>query len=426
VIRDLVVDNSEADSKFKRIRPYPHRTKPYKATPKNIERGVPKELEEVWREYCKCIECLSCLNICPAVEENWDQFIGPNFFLELAKLLMLPSDEAKRDKMSLDEGIYRCTTCAACEEVCPRNIPIPQLVIQRLRASAVERGIVRNPSLRDTFENTFKHFNPWGGSRGKRGDWTKDLRIRSFQNSKDLEILYFVGCTASYDFRCQEIAKSIVRIFDVAGVKFGILGNEEKCCGGPLLTMGEKGLFEMLAEENIQTFEKYGTQRIIVACPHGYDTLVKDYPLGKTKIKIQHYTEFILELIEQGKLNFSKEINRVVTYHDPCFLGRYNKVYGAPRKILETIPGLSFVEMERNKENSFCCGGGGGRIWIEEVPAEERMSMIRAREAIGVDADILVTACPFCLINLEDAIKVTGMEERIRVKDIAELLNAVI
>ena len=422
VIRDLVIDRSTYDNAVQKVSPYLQRKEPPAQIPEIIK--VNENVESMV-ELRDCLECLLCVAACPLTEIAFKgkRFDYPASILQLASFALDPRDELDRLPTALSEGIYECTTCKRCEEVCPMGIATPKLVIERLRQLSIDKGLVKNPLIRDTLRSTYKYGNPWGKSANTRSDWAKRLGVRSFQSNEDLEILYFVGCTPAYDPRVQEVAKSLVAIFNKAGVNFRILGNEEKCCGGPMLRMGEKGLFETLMEENIRTFEKYGIHKIVTTSPHCYNAFVNDYPNIEGKVKVQHYTQFVWELIEQGKLNFSREVDKVVTYHDPCFLGRYNGVYEAPRKILEAIPGLSLVEMERSKERSSCCGGGGGRIWTEEAPAEERLSVNRTREAVGVDPDILVTACPFCLINLDDAIKVIGKSEKIQVKDIAELVK---
>lgn len=417
VIRDLVIDRSAYDKRIRDLKPYIERFNvPY---PDQFPEKLKYDPERY--KLKTCLECLCCVSVCPVLE--LDHFAGPAAMLKLTNVAFDPRDQSDRPSSALSEGVYSCTTCKHCNEVCPMDLDIPTRAIELVRALIVERGLIKAPLLRKTFESTYKYGNPWEQPANKRSDWTKGLEVRTIQNNPKAEILYFVGCTPSYDARCQEVAKSMVTIFNKAKVNYGIMGDEEKCCGSPMLTLGENGLFEVLSEEMTRDFGKYNIQKIVTTCPHGYHAFVNDYTINKEKIKVQHYTQFILELIEQGKLHFSKKINKVVTYHDPCYLGRHNNIYDAPRKILEAIPGLSLVEMERTRENSFCCGGGGGRIWIEEAPAEERPSVNRAREAASVNPDILATACPLCLINFVDAVKVIGKEEKIQVKDIAELVK---
>ena len=376
--------------------------------------------EEFMKELEKCLYggCGFCRVDCPAYEQKgWESSCarGRNR-IALAKIR-----NAINWDSDLLENIYTCTTCGYCEERCPSKISTPKLVTQ-LRALAINEGVIANPLLRRTFGNTYKYGNPWGKPAKTRSEWAKDLKVKTFKENEDLEILLFVGCAPSYDFRCQEVAKSLVAILDKIGVNFGILGDEETCCGDSVLRMGEKGLFEMLAEKNRDTFRKYEIRKIVTISPHCYNAFLNDYSLG-SKPKVEHYTEFLWELIKQEKLKFTRAIDKVVTYHDPCYLGRYNDVYDAPREILNKIPGLSLIEMPRNRQRSFCCGGGGGRIWMEESGDQRRPDMLRAHEASDVGAGILVTACPFCLMKLEDAIKVIGNDGKIQVKDLAELVE---
>jgi len=235
-------------------------------------------------------------------------------------------------------------------------------------------------------------------------------------------LLYFVGCTPAYDPRSQEIAKSLVTIFNSAKVNFGILGNKERCCGDAILRLGEKGLFQELAETNIKNIQDLGSPPVVTTSPHCYNTFKKDYPPFGGNFTVLHYTHVLSDLISKQELRFSKEINKTVTFHDPCFLGRYNNIFEEPRSILESIPGLKVIEMGRNREDSFCCGGGGGRMWLGETKGD-RPCVIRAREAAQLGVDILVVSCPFCLLMLEDGVKVIEKDRELDVKDLAELVK---
>jgi len=373
--------------------------------------------KDLVEEILQCSKCKFCAPSCP-MYENWitQAATGKIQSMYYTIKLGLKPDETLRDI------IYCCAMCANCEVACRRlssNVATTE-IIKMAREFLVEKGIVPK-TVQNALVNTYRYGNPWGGHKNKRDEWTVGLKIKNFSKGENAEILYFVGCTASYDNRAQQIAKSMAFVLSKAGVDFGMLGNEEKCCGSPILRLGEKGLFEMLVEENLELFEKYNVSRIVTTSPHCYNTFIKDYP--KKGLEVQHYTQLLSELLDQGKLSFSKRIDMVVTYHDSCFLGRYNDIYEAPRKILEAIPGLTLVEMPRNREDSFCCGGGGGMMWMDEVLTEERTCVKRAREAVSVEPDIIATACPFCLLNLEDGIKVIDKEDKIQVKDIIELVK---
>jgi Fe-S oxidoreductase len=214
------------------------------------------------------------------------------------------------------------------------------------------------------------------------------------------------------------VPKSLVKCFEKAGLNFGILGDEESCCGSEVYGMGEKGLFDFLVEENRKTFNKYSVKQTVINCPHGYHAFKNRY--NQTSFEILHHTQLLAKLIETGKLNFSKEVNKKIIYHDPCFLGKQNNIYEEPRKIIESVPGAKLLEFDRSRARSVCCEGGGGRMWVD-IPGE-RLAETRVREAAELGAEILAVACPYCLLTFEDAVKTTGLEGKIQVLDIAELL----
>lgn len=372
--------------------------------------------KDIVNDILQCLSCKFCVASCP-MYEGWLTQSMPGKLQSIYQVIKLglKPDETFRDM------IYSCAMCAQCEATCSDKSArvVSTETIKKTREFLVEKGIVPR-TIQEALTSTYKYGNPWRGLINKRDEWAKGLKVKSYSRGESAEILYFVGCTPSYDTRVQEEARSMASVLSDIGVDFGILGNEERCCGAPILRLGEKGLFEMLVEENLGLFEKHDISRILTDSPHCYNTFIKDYP--KKGLEVHHYTQFLSELVEQGKLNFSKKMDKVVTYHDPCFLGRYNDIYEAPRKILEAIPGLTLIEMPRSREDSFCCGGGGGMMWMDEI-SEERTCVKRAREAANVEPDIIATACPFCLINLEDGIKVIDKDDRIQVKDIIELVK---
>lgn len=416
VVRDLVVDRRKVQDRIKGIKPFLMRKNPAIKEPEPIDIKV----ADTFVHLNQCIDCYACVSACPMIstkKDVTDGFAGPVTMIKLAKFALDPRDEADRASAAYSEGAYSCTACAKCKEVCPWDIDIPTLGIRYLRQLLVERGDVPK-TAQDALMNTYKYGNPWGQRKDRRGEWAKDFNVKNIPKGKNADILYYVGCTPSYDPRIQEVARAMVFVLREAGVDFGILGNEEMCCGAPMLRLGEKGLFDMLVEENLNLFEKYNVKKVVTTSPHSYNAFLNDYP--KKGLRVQHYTQLLSELIDEGKINFSKKVDAVVTYHDPCFLGRYNDVYEPPRKILEAIPGLKLVEMPRNKENSFCCGGGGGMMWVDEL-GEERACVVRAREAVSVEPDVVATACPFCLSSLEDGFKI--IDKEVPVKDIIELVK---
>jgi len=290
-----------------------------------------------------------------------------------------------------------------------------------MRAALVEEGRVP-VTIRDALEGVFKHGNPWGRNRNKRAEWADGLGIKNITQGDEVEVLYFVCCAASYDPRVQEVARAIAKALSIAGVDFGILGNEESCCGSEVRRMGEEGLFEMLVENNLKLFHDYNIGKIVTTSPHCYNIFKNEYQ--DNQLEVEHYSQYLARLINEGNLTFSSEIKKVVTYHDPCFLGKQNGIYDEPRSVIKAIPGINFIELDRSRERSLCCEGGGGRMWVEASDdSGERLAEIRIREAVDMGAEILATACPFCLLNLEDAAKTSGYEDKIQIRDVAELVS---
>jgi len=241
------------------------------------------------------------------------------------------------------------------------------------------------------------------------------------------EVLYYVCCTTAFDPRLQKIAKSLTKTLQKTGVNFGTLGNDEVCCGNEIRRMGDVWSFDALKEMNLDIFKQFPIKEIITTSPHCFNTFKNEYPeLKALSIDVKHYTQVISDLVKKKKLKFTNKFEKRVTYHDPCFLGKQNQVFDEPRSILTSIPALNFIEMDRARERALCCEGGGGRMWIEAFEAKERTAMIRVREALDIGAEVLATACPFCLLTLEDAVKSGGFEDQLQVLDIMEIVNQVI
>ncbi len=274
-------------------------------------------------------------------------------------------------------------------------------------------------TIRDALENTLLQGNPWGRFRDRRADWAKDLGVKVY-GEQTSETLFYVGCAPSYDPRVQEISKALVTLFQKAKVDFAILGKKESCCGNEIRRMGEQALFQKLVKENTALFKKSGVKRIITISPHCFNAFQNEYP--DLNLPVQHYTQVLSHLIKEGRLKLSKELRLSITYHDPCFLGKQNKVFDEPRSILSALPGCDVVEMERSKERSLCCEGGGGRMWSEGGTEGKRNGEIRIREAMSLGANTLATACPFCLLTFEDSVKTSGLNEQIMIRDISELV----
>jgi Fe-S oxidoreductase len=259
-------------------------------------------------------------------------------------------------------------------------------------------------------------------SRGLRADWAKSLRAGILSKGADRGILFWVGCAGSFDDRNIEVAISLVSILKSLGVSLWILGTEERCCGDPARRIGNEYLFQTLAQANIEILQKYGVKQIITLCPHCFHTLKNEYPQFGGEFHVLHYTQFLADLLSNGKLKLTKPINKIITYHDSCYLGRGNQIYEAPRKILRSIPGLKLVEMERHGNRSFCCGAGGGRMWMEENIGK-RINQMRTDQAIQTKATLVGTACPYCLTMLRDGIKEEGQGDTMAAFDLCELVE---
>jgi Fe-S oxidoreductase len=313
------------------------------------------------------------------------------------------------------EELWDCTTCGTCASRCPKQVNPMETIIE-LRSAIVEGGRV-HPNVKTALESTFRHGNPLALPREDRGVWAADLAIEPF--SRATEYLYFVGCTPCYDPEAQKGARALVRLLQGAGVSFGILGTEESCCASETRRLGEAGLFEMMVEENMEMFAQSGVSKIFTTSPHCFTTFKNDYP--QNSVQFQHYTQILAELVTNDKLKFSRKFEKTVTYHDPCYLGKQNGIFDEPRMVLKHIPGVKLVEMDRSREKSLCCEGGGGRMWLEGTNPGERLARMRIQEVLETGAEILATACPFCLLTLDEAVKHANVQDKISVMDIADI-----
>jgi Fe-S oxidoreductase len=320
------------------------------------------------------------------------------------------------------ETVWSCMQCNACVEACPVGIEQAP-IINQLRRSLVEEGEIPS-NLQSTLQVIQKSGNSFGENRRKRGRWTRELDFEVPDARKEpVDVLWFVGDYASFDPRSQKVTQALARLFRAAEVDFGILYEGERNAGNDVRRVGEEGLFEALAEENIETLGSCEFKRIVTSDPHSLNTLRNEYPELGGSWDVAHHTAFLLELIEAGKLDVAGRLDYKVTYHDPCYLGRHNGGYDAPRAILEAL-GCTLVEMPRNRDNSFCCGAGGGRIWIPDEPGQERPSENRIREAVDLgELDYFVVACPKDVTMYEDAIKTSGHAEQIELRELTELIE---
>jgi len=359
-----------------------------------------------------CYQCGLCDTVCP-----WNRVTA----FSIRKLIR----EATFGLSEIErEEIWRCTTCGRCPQRCPRDVKQIEDVVS-LRRIATEYGVfppsVR--SVRAVSAGLSAEGNPLGEERKTRGDWAEGLAVKAF--AEGMEVLYFPCCYPSYDPRLKKVAQATANILNKAGVDFGILGSKENCCGESVRKAGNEALFKRLARENIKTFIENGVKKILLSSPHCYHTFKNEYPEFKVNFEVVHISQYLFQLINEGRLKPTKEYGKKVTYHDPCYLGRHNGIYDEPREVLKKIPSLELSEMAESREDSLCCGMGGGRIWLE-TPMSERFSNIRLQQAIGIGAEVLATSCPYCITQFEDSRLNLKDSEVIQIKDITEILQEVV
>lgn len=322
-----------------------------------------------------------------------------------------------------EEILWACTTCRSCVEHCPVYVEHVDKVVDMRRYQVLMES--RFPEeLTACFRGLEKNSNPWGLSYESRANWVKelDVPILSDIEGKEIDFLFFVGCIRSYDDRNRKVTLSLTQIFNHLGVKFAILGMEEGCCGDPARRVGNEYLYQILAQANIETFRRYQIKRILTTCPHCYNTLKNEYSQLGFSCEVIHHAVFLQEHIRKGYLKLDHHLVKKLTYHDPCYLGRYSSIYEPPRKVLNSIPSLTLKEMKRSRIDSLCCGGGGGWMWMDEKIGR-RMNLQRLQDALATEPEWIATACPFCMTMFDDAIKDKNLEEDVKIWDIAELVE---
>ena len=360
----------------------------------------------------RCFQCGLCDTVCP-----WNRVRS----FSMRKLVR----EATFGLTEIEsEDIWRCTTCGRCPQQCPRDVKQIESGIS-LRRIANDYGVYPAPvkTIRTINAGLVAQGNPFGEDREKRAAWAEGLSVKPF--TEDMEILYFPGCYLSYDPRLKKVAKATANILNKAEVNFGILGSKENCCGESIRKTGDEELFKQLAKENIKTFIDNGVKKILVSSPHCYHTFKNEYPEFRVNFEIVHISQYLFELVNEGRLQLKQDYPKKVTYHDPCYLGRHNGIYDEPRGILNKIPGLELNELPDSRSDSLCCGGGGGRVWMETLKGE-RFCDLRIDQALGLGAEVLATSCPYCITMLEDSRITMGVDEKIEVKDITEIVQELI
>ncbi len=407
----------------------------------NVEKFGALDVDDLtWKQIFDgytCTECGRCTSACPA--NLTGKPLSPREIIvsirkrtfEKAPLLLKlqPQNDEVMNKTLVynyitEDELWACTTCMACVQECPVMIEHVQTIVDMRRYLVLTES--KFPTeLSTTFRNLENNFTPWAFSHSMRGEWAQGLEIKTLAEDSNVEYLLWVGCAGSFDARYKKVAVAVAKLLKLAGVSFGILGNEEKCTGDPARRAGNEYLAQMLIQENIQTFSKYNVKKIITICPHCFNTFKNEYPDFGGNYEVYHHVEFLERLLIEGKLKITKPIEATVTYHDSCYLGRYNNIYDAPRDILASIKGIKLKEMKRSRDRGLCCGAGGARMFMEEKIGK-RINIERTEEALSLNPDVIASACPFCMTMLTDGVKAKDVVDKVEVKDIAEILLEVV
>jgi Fe-S oxidoreductase len=374
-----------------------------------IKDAVDAILEAGGKSVQSCYQCGLCSGTCP-----W------NMVRDFLSRRIMHQAQIGLVELEKDET-WLCAACGACVERCPRGVKLID-VMTAVRRIAQQYGTPPK-ALKTALTSISAVGNPWGEPSEERADWAKNLGVKQF--TIGTEWLYFPCCTPVYDKRRRRIAVATVNILQKAGIDFGILGSEETCCGESARKSGAEELFQRSVTTNTGVFKRYGIRKILVSSPHCYHTFINEYSELSNEVEVVHITQFLASMIKKGKITPVKNFNKVVAYHDSCYLGRHNKIYEEPRMVLESIHGLKLVELPDNRAGALCCGGGGGRIWME-TKKEERFSDIRLQQAIDAGAGVLAVACPYCMVNFDDSLLTMNKENELEVKDITEVVSEVI
>jgi Fe-S oxidoreductase/nitrate reductase gamma subunit len=376
-----------------------------------------------------CTRCGRCQDACPAHFSG--KALNPKQVIQDLKqhlhdvypgLISIKPAESRKEMLGeviTEEVIWDCTTCRACQQSCPVYIEHVDKIVDMRRNLAMEKSKFPE-AAQEALKSLGTRGHPYRGTTATRTTWCEGLQINTLSDNSDIDILYWVGCSAALDDRNIKVARATAKILGAAGIKFGILGEEEACCGDPARRMGDEYLFQTICQQNIEILKGHNVKKILTACPHCFNSFKYEYPQFGGNFDVVHHTQFLAGLIKDGRLKINKNTGKKITYHDSCYLGRYSDIYNEPREILRAVNSRN-IELPRHKTNSFCCGGGGGHMWMEEEP-DKRVNIRRVEEVIKAKADCVATACPYCLTMFEDGLKAKEAEESVKAMDLSELL----